>query len=85
MTQEQILQQLCEIITVNFGISTEHITPDAAFRANLGMDSLDLVDMTFFINKTFDINEDASQYHDLVTVQDVVTFVHIRTKDNVSS
>jgi len=78
MTQETILQQLGEIIAVNFGISTEHITLDAAFRANLGMDSLDLVDMTFFINRAFNINEEACQYHELVTVRDVVEFIHVR-------
>ena len=75
MTQEMIFEKLADIILVNFSIPKEHITMDASFRANLGMDSLDLVDLIFFINRNFQIDESVEAYHELATVDDLVAFI----------
>ena len=76
MTQEKIFSQLGKIIHVNFKVPLEHITEEASFRANLGMDSLDLVDLIFFVNKNFQIDEPVQAYHKLGTVQELVVFIH---------
>ena len=78
MTKEQIFAKLSQIIQVNFAVPSEHITFDASFRANLGMDSLDLVDLIYFIHQTFDMEEPVQAYHDLNTLNLLVDFIHDR-------
>lgn len=78
MTKEQIFAKLSQIIKVNFAVPSEHITLDASFRANLGMDSLDLVDLIYFIHQTFDMEEPVQAYHNLGTLNKLVDFLHSR-------
>jgi len=82
MTREAILTQLRELITLNFEIPADMVTPEASWRGNLGMDSLDLVDMTFFIKRHFGVDEKAHAYRGLATVGDVVEFIHERVQAN---
>ena len=76
MTKEQIFAELSQIIQVNFAVPSEHITLTASFRANLGMDSLDLVDLIYFIHQTFDMEEPVQAYHELETLTMLVDFIH---------
>ena len=76
MTKEQIFAKLSQIIQVNFAVPSEHITLAASFRANLGMDSLDLVDLIYFIHQTFGMEEPVQAYHDLETLTMLVDFIH---------
>ena len=78
MTKEQIFAKLSQIIQVNFAVPSEHITLNASFRANLGMDSLDLVDLIYFIHHTFDMEEPVQAYHELNTLNLLVDFIHDR-------
>ena len=78
MTRDDILNEVREIITLNFELDPELLTEDAEFRAHLGMDSLDLVDLTFFIKHAFGIDEGVHAYKKLLTIGDVVGFVHAR-------
>ena len=78
MTKEQIFAKLSQIIQVNFAVPSEHITLNASFRANLGMDSLDLVDLIYFIHQTFGMEEPVQAYHDLNTLDLLVDFIHER-------
>ncbi len=80
MTRDDILAQLKEIITLNFEIPEDLVTQDAEFRAHLGMDSLDLVDLTFFIKHAFGIEEGVHAYKSLKTVGDVLEFVIERSQ-----
>lgn len=76
MTKEQIFANISQIININFAVPSEHITLEASFRANLGMDSLDLVDLIYFIHQTFDMEEPVQAYHELNTVTLLVDFLY---------
>ncbi len=78
MTRNDILSEVREIITLNFELEPDLLYEDAEFRAHLGMDSLDLVDLTFFIKHAFGIEEGVHAYKKLMTIGDVVGFVHER-------
>ena len=81
MNQEVILLQLRQIINTNFGVPLEHITPESSFRANLGMDSLDLVDLIFFVGKNFAVDKPVEAYHELVTVQELASFIYVQLEE----
>lgn len=83
MRREDILAQLKEIITLNFELPMELISPEAQLRANLGMDSLALVDLTFFIKHSFGIDEKLNKYQHLLTVGDLADFIHAHLNEQV--
>lgn len=75
MTRQDILNELKQIIELNFEIAADRLSEEAEFRAHLGMDSLDLVDLTFFIKHKFGIEEGVHAYKALKTLGDVADFV----------
>jgi acyl carrier protein len=77
--EERIFGQVRDILTANFNIPAEKITPQATFRGNFGMDSLDIVDLVFFLQKTFGVSADLEEYRELHTMQKLVRFVAQKT------
>jgi acyl carrier protein len=78
MTDEEVLAKIREILTTDFKIPADKITPQATFRGSLGLDSLDAVDLIYLIGKTFGMKPSLEEYKDLHTVQSVVE--HVRRK-----
>ena len=66
---------------MNFELDPELLTPDAELRAHLGMDSLDLVDLTFFVKHRFGIEDGADAYKNLRTLGDIAGFVELRQEE----
>jgi acyl carrier protein len=77
--EEAIFGQVRDILTANFNIPADKITPQATFRGNFGMDSLDIVDLVFFLQKTFGVSADLEEYRELHTMQKLVRFVAQKT------
>ncbi len=50
MSQDEIAAKLTEILTDQFGVPEDEIEPDASFEA-MGLDSLDLVEVTLVIDE----------------------------------
>ena len=75
MTTEEVLSQLRQILSADFKIPPEKVTPDATFRGTLGMDSLDVVDLIFFLEKTFKLNAGLEAYRELHSVRKLCEFV----------
>lgn len=50
MSNDEIAAKLTEILTDQFGIPEDEIAPDASFEA-MGLDSLDLVEVTLVIDE----------------------------------
>jgi acyl carrier protein len=76
---EAIFAQVRDLLTANFNIPAEKITPQATFRGNFGMDSLDVVDLVFFLQKTFGVTADLEDYRELHTMQKLVRFIGEKT------
>ena len=72
MTQEQVLARLKEILQADFRIPADKVTPEATFRGNLGLDSLDATDLVFLLCKSFGLKPDLHSFRDLHTVQKVI-------------
>lgn len=76
MTHEQILQKIQEILAQDFDISPDKVTREAGFRSQLGLDSLDVVDLAYLIQREFGLDKEMQAYRGLHTVGMVVDFVH---------
>lgn len=71
MTREEIKSQLTTILTEQFGVPAEEITEDATFES-LGLDSLDLVEVTLVIDEELDIRIPDERLGDIQTTGDAV-------------
>lgn len=82
MTSEDTHKTLIELIHVNFEIDPSVLTPDAHLRADLGLDSLDLVDLTFFVKHAFGIDDGVEAYKDIQTVGQLAAFVDAKRSED---
>lgn len=71
MTRADINSQLTTILTEQFGVPAEEITDDATFEA-LGLDSLDLVEVTLVIDEELGIRIPDERLGDIQTTGDAV-------------
>lgn len=81
MTSEEVTAELKSILQRDFAISPEKVTPEATFRGTLGMDSLDVVDLIFFLEKGFGLNAGMEAYRELHSVRKLVAFVVERKQE----
>ena len=71
-----IFEKLCAIIAEQFTINEESITMDTTFIDDLGVDSLDVVELTMAIEEAFDVPEfDDALISELITVGDLYQFI----------
>lgn len=71
MTRTEIKQSLTTILTEQFGVPAEDVTEDATFEA-LGLDSLDLVEVTLVIDEELGIRIPDDRLGDITTTGDAV-------------
>jgi acyl carrier protein len=55
MTDEHIIAAADEALAAEFELDPDAMRPEARFREDLGLDSLDAVDMVIVLEKTFQI------------------------------
>lgn len=69
------LNKLRTIIYELTGVEKEKIVPGADIRSDLGMDSLDVVELTLALESEWDISIPDEAMDRLKTVQDLVTML----------
>jgi len=73
-----IFEKLRAIIAAQFAINESSITMDTTFIDDLGVDSLDVVELTMAIEEAFDVPEfDDALIAELVTVGDLFQFISV--------
>lgn len=55
MTKEEIFAKVCEVLVEALGVDDDEVTVDAKISADLGAESIDFLDITFRLEKSFDI------------------------------
>lgn len=55
MTQDEVLAKVKEVLTTALAVDEEEVTPQARLSADLGAESIDYLDITFQLEKTFGI------------------------------
>lgn len=74
-----IFEQLCTILSNQFGVDADSISMDTSFEEDLGADSLDLVDLSMALEETFGVDElTEEEIGGITTVGDLVRFLQNR-------
>ena len=55
MTRDEIIRQVQSVFVSQFEIEPERLTPESELFADLGLDSLDIVDLLVELHKTFGV------------------------------
>jgi len=79
----EIKEQIVQTLAAEFELEPERLTPEATIYEELGLDSLDAVDMVVVLEKKFQVklaNEEAIR--SVRTVNDIFELV-IRLHDNI--
>lgn len=75
-----IFEKLKAIAVNQIGIDEEKVTPESDIIKDLGLDSLDIVDMLMSVEETFGVTIEDGDVAEMKTVADVVKFI----EDNVA-
>ena len=70
-----IFEMLKAIAVNDIGIDADKITPESNIIKDLGLDSLDIVDMLMKVEETFGATIDDADAVEMKTVADVVRFI----------
>ena len=76
MSQEEILQQVCSIVSEQLSVESGEVKSDSHFQNDLGADSLDTVELVMALEEEFDIeiaDEDAEK---ISTVNEAVEYIN---------
>ena len=84
MTDVELIQAVNEVFIDSFEIPPEKITPEARIFADLGLDSLDVVDLVAAIQKRFAVQvRDDERVRSIRSMQDLYSYLTlIRTEQN---
>jgi acyl carrier protein len=82
MTDQEILAELATILNELDDIPADKVTLDKSFVDDLDVDSLTMVEVSEAVKDKFGIEITDDQLKELVTVQDVVSYISKNTKDS---
>lgn len=71
----EIFERMRPVIADKLSISEDEVVSTAAFKADLGADSLDLVELVMGLEEEFGISIPESDMGKILTVQDAVDYV----------
>ena len=76
MPIEEIFQTMRELIAEQFAVDAEEVSMDSEFEADLGADSVDIVELAMSVEDTFEVGELPEEIvTTLKTVGDVVNYI----------
>ena len=78
MTPQEVADGLKEIMAARLGLPAEKIVPEARLIEDLGLDSLDAVELAIAVERRFNIDVPEEALTKLKTVADMVTLVEAR-------
>jgi acyl carrier protein len=75
-----VAEGLREIMAARLGLPAEQLVPEARLVEDLGLDSLDAVELAISVERKFDIEVPEEELTKLKTVADMVALVESRVK-----
>lgn len=70
-----MLEKIIDIIREQLNIDDVEITEDTSFKDDLGVDSLDLLELVMAIEEEYDIELDPEELEGIQTVGDAMSFI----------
>ena len=80
MATQDVADGLREIMAARLGLPPEQLVPEARLVEDLGLDSLDAVELAISVERKFDIEVPEEELTKLKTVADMVALVESRVK-----
>ena len=80
MTKEDVLKKINEFLIEEFELQEEQLVPEALLKNDLGIDSLDFVDIIVIIEKNFGFKVKGEEMINVKTLQDFYDYVVERVK-----
>jgi len=77
---QDIAEGLREIMAARLGLPAEQLVPEARLVEDLGLDSLDAVELAISVERKFDIEVPEEELTKLKTVADMVALVESRVQ-----
>ena len=81
MATQEVADALREIMAARLGLTPEQIVPEARLVEDLGLDSLDAVELAIAVERKFDIEVPEEELAKLKTVADMLALVESRTRE----
>jgi acyl carrier protein len=87
MTELEIIEKTNKVFEESFEIGQERLVPDAHIFTDLGLDSLDIVDLVVALQSSFGVKiRNEEKVRDIRTLQDLYTFIaSIKSEDSAKS
>ena len=78
MTEQEIVRKVNEVFVESFEIKKEALKPEAKIFNDLGLDSLDIVDLVVALQKKFGVTiRDDERVRNISTLSDIYNFIQI--------
>ena len=83
MTEQEIVRKVNEVFVESFEIKKEALKPEAKIFNDLGLDSLDIVDLVVALQKKFGVTiRDDERVRNIRTLSDIYNFIQaLKNKD----
>ncbi len=75
MEYNDIMQQVCRVLHDDFEIESALLQPNALLQKDIGLDSLDWVDLIVAIYEEFGFKPSQEELKDIKTLDDLCTFI----------
>ena len=86
ITENEIIAMTNQVFEESFEIETEKLQPKMNIFEDLGLDSLDIVDLIVALQQKFDVKiRNDERVRDIRTLEDVYRFIIILKKEVASS
>ena len=77
MTEQEIIDKTNKVFEESFEIEPERLVPDAQIFSDLGLDSLDIVDLIVALQNSFGVKiRNEERVREIRTLQDVYQFIY---------
>ena len=75
-----MFEEIKSAIVEALNVKEDEVTPEANLRDDLGIDSLDAVELVMELEDTFSVKIEDSEAQNFVTVKDIVDFIETAKK-----
>ena len=82
MTKDEVIKKVNAFLIEEFEIEEDQITPDANFKDNLGLESLDFVDIVVIIERDFGFKVKSEDLIHIRVLSDLYNYIEQQVKDS---
>jgi acyl carrier protein len=82
MQHDEIIKKINQLLIEEIEIEADQLIPEAELKKDLGIDSLDFVDLFVIVEKNFGFKMKAEDMSEVRTLQDFYSYITARVNPN---